>query len=122
MPVGGKRPGAGRKPGAAWKGSKPRSEAMRTAARSTVLKIIQGENDPLTVLCSICADETVDIPLRIQAGHAVAPFLFPRLSAAVIATAPLTAKEDTALLIERLSARFGKMLLPSVEPIDGEAS
>jgi hypothetical protein len=72
------------------------------------------------VLVEIANDQAVDVQLRITAATAAAPFMFPRLSAAVVATAPMSAKDDTAGLIERLSARFARLTV-SAPTIDAQA-
>lgn len=115
MPLGGKRPGAGRKPGAAWKGSKPRSEAVRTLAKKRVRAVLRGDEDPLSILVEIAADREQDVQVRVQAATAAAPFMFPRLSAAVVATAPMSSKDDTAGVVERLMQRFQRLAPPTIE-------
>ena len=111
MGVGGKRAGAGRKPGAAWAG--PRPAPIRDMARSRVRELLTTKLDPLAVLVELANDETLDPALRIEAAQSACPFLFPRLSAAVVATAPMSAREDTARLVERLSARFARLVGPA---------
>jgi hypothetical protein len=120
MPVGGKRPGAGRKPGAAWKGKNPRPEAVRAMAKKRVQEVLTSAKDPLSVLVEIAADEGRDVQLRVQAATAACPFMFPRLSAAVVATAPAAARDDTANLVERLMQRFNRLAPPPVT-IDAQA-
>ena len=115
MPVGGKRPGAGRKPGAAWAGKTPREPAIRSMAKSRVRQILETKNDPVAVLVDIANDTNVDVALRVQAATAAAPFMFPRLSAAVVSVAPQTAKHDSERLIERLMTRFQRLAGPTIE-------
>lgn len=110
---GGKRPGAGRKPGPAWHGRTPRTKAIRTLAKERVREVLTTANDPLAVLIEIANDPAVEVTVRVQAAIGAAPFMFPRLSAAVVATAPVSAKEDHAELIERLTARFAKLVRPA---------
>lgn len=119
MPSGGKRPGAGRKPGKAWDGVTPRPPDIRTMARSRVREILTTAQDPLAVLVEIANDAEVDVQVRVQAATAAAPFMFPRLSAMVVATAPATAKDETAGLVERLMQRFAR-LAPPVRTIEAE--
>ena len=107
---GGKRPGAGRKAGAAWHGRDPRPASMRELAKSRVREVLTTKNDPLAVLIEIANDPEVDVQTRVQAASSAAPYMFPRLSATVVAHAPINAKEDTAQLIERLSQRFAKLV------------
>ena len=76
-------------------------------------EVLKTANDPIAVLIEIANDSSVDVQTRVSAAIGAAPFMFPRLSASVVATAPLSAKEDTAHLIERLSARFAKLVRPA---------
>ena len=118
MPVGGKRPGAGRKPGAAWHTKKP--APIRDMASARVREVLTTAQDPLSVLVEIAADRELDVQLRVQAATAACPFMFPRLSASVVATAPATARDDTAGLVDRLMHRFARLAPPMVT-IDAEA-
>lgn len=117
MPVGGKRAGAGRKPGEAWKGKNPRPKAVRDMASARVREVLTTANDPLAVLVEIANDREVDVQVRVQAATAAAPFMFPRLSATVVATAPMSARDDTAHLVDRLMARFQRIAqaMPTIE-------
>lgn len=117
---GGKRPGAGRKAGDAWKGQDPAPPDLRGMARARVREVLTTSNDPIAVLIEIANDSSVDVQTRVTAAIGAAPFMFPRLSASVVATAPINAKEDTAHLIERLSQRFAR-LVPPAPTIDAEA-
>ena len=119
MPQGGKRPGSGRKSGDAWHGRVPRPKPIREMAQARVREVLTTAQDPLAVLVEIANDTSVDAQVRVTAATAAAPFMFPRLSAAVVATAPATARDDTAGLVERLMQRFAK-LAPPVPTIEGE--
>ena len=119
MPVGGKRAGAGRKSGDAWHSRKP--APIRDMAKQRVREVLTTAQDPLSVLVEIAADATNEPTLRVQAASAACPFMFPRLSAAVVATAPATARDDTAGLVERLMQRFAR-LAPPPAIIEGELS
>ena len=118
---GGKRPGAGRKPGSAWKGANPRPAALRDMAKSRVREVLTTKNDPIAVLVEIANDQDVDVKVRVEAATAAAPFMFPRLSAAVVATAPASARDESGALVERLMARFQKLAQP-VRTIEADPS
>lgn len=131
MPVGGKRPGAGRKPGDAWHGKPARPKAIRDMAKARVREVLASSKDPLAVLIEIANDPGVDVQVRVQAATSCAPYMFPRLSATVVATAPMSARDDTAHVIERLMQRFARVALPAApapgaviegEPIASEPS
>ena len=70
-------------------------------------------NDPIAVLVEIANDPDVDVQVRVSAAIGAAPFMFPRLSAAVVATAPLGSKDTTAAIIERLTRKFARLVQPS---------
>jgi hypothetical protein len=114
VPRGGKRVGAGRKPG----GLRAKPPGPIETARAEVRKALSGAKSPMAVLCSIAADESLDVVLRVQAAAAVCPFLYPRLSASV--TADVTGKVSrptTAALMDRLSRQFARLADPG-ETID----
>jgi hypothetical protein len=70
MSVGGKRAGAGRKPGSLTK--KTREVAERAAAKGIT---------PLEYLLSVMRDESQSLPIRLDAAKASAPYIHPRLNA-----------------------------------------
>jgi hypothetical protein len=86
-----------------------------------VREVLTTAQDPLSVLVDIAADTEQDPQLRVQAATAACPFMFPRLSASVVATAPASARDDTAGLVDRLMHRFAK-LAPPTQTIEGEAA
>lgn len=108
---GGRRPGAGRKAGEAWKPCKP--APVRDMARARVREVLTTAQDPIAVLVEIANDRTVDVQVRVQAATSAAPFIFPRLSAAVVASAAPIDKEDNKHLIDRIMGRLERMQ-PSV--------
>ena len=83
-------------------------------AKQRVREVLTTAQDPLSVLCEIAADPENDKPLRVQAATAAAPFMFPRLSAAVVATAPASSRDDTAGLVDRLMQRFARLAPPPI--------
>ena len=119
MPSGGKRLGAGRKRGPGWVSKKP--PALRDMAKARVREVLTTKNDPIAVLIEIANDPSVDVQIRVQAATSAAPFMFPRLSAVMVAQAPSNAKEETTALIERLSQRFAKLAPPQTPMIDAKA-
>ncbi len=93
-------------------------------ARARVREVLTTAQDPLAVLVEIANDAEVDVQVRVQAATAACPFMFPRLSAAVVATAPTTARDDTAHLVERLMQRFARLGAPvtiEAEPVPSAA-
>ncbi len=113
VPVGGKRPGAGRKPGDAWHGKPARPKVIRDMAKARVREVLATSRDPLAVLIEIANDPGVDVQIRVQAATSCAPYMFPRLSATVVATAPMSARDDTVHLVERLMQRFTRLVPPA---------
>lgn len=117
---GGKRPGTGRKAGAAWAGKvTPGVTSMREEARIRVRHVLAESKDPLTVLCEMAADETRPDSLRLEAAQAACPYMFPRLSAAMVATAPVSARDETGAIVQRLLDRFSRLAPPPPPTIEG---
>ena len=83
-------------------------------AKQRVREVLTTAQDPLSVLCEIAADPENEKPLRVQAATAAAPYMFPRLSASVVATAPSNASDMTAGLVDRLMQRFARLAPPPV--------
>ena len=109
MPRGGKRPGAGRKPG----GARAKPPGPVTLARAEVAKVLKAAKSPMAVLCEIAADDNRDPTLRVQAAAAVCPFLYPRLSAAVVAdVSEKVDRPTTQALLSRLSQQFARLAAP----------
>ncbi len=115
MPVGGKRAGAGRKAGAAWASKKPAS--VRDMAKARVREVLTTAQDPLAVLVEIAASNDADPQLRVQAATAACPFIYPRLSAAVVANLGTPEKGDPARLVDELLQRIAKRV-PAMPTID----
>ena len=105
-------------------GKPARPKAIREMAKARVREVLASSKDPLAVLIEIANDPGVDVQVRVQAATSCAPYMFPRLSATVVATAPMSARDDTANLVERLMQRFTRLVPPAVpEPsclIEGE--
>ena len=89
-------------------------------ASARVREVLTTASDPLAVLVDIANDETVDVQVRVQAATAAAPFMFPRLSASVVATAPAKAHDSTEHIVSRLMRKFER-LAPPVQTIDSTA-
>lgn len=67
---GGKRPGAGRKPGVPNKASITRQESVKATGET-----------PLDYMLRIMRDNLLDYELRFEAAKAAAPYVHPKLSA-----------------------------------------
>jgi hypothetical protein len=107
MPRGGARKNAGRKSGEAWASPKP--QPVRVAARAVVRRALAGSDNPLEILLSIAADEAVPVDTRIVAAVGAAPYMFPKLSAAVVQQHHTVTKIDGPELLARLSDRIAKL-------------
>lgn len=73
MAQGGRRPGAGRKPGSRDKFS---AEMLKEAAETGEL--------PLEYLLGVMRDESNPIELRVNAAKVAAPYVHPKLSAITV--------------------------------------
>lgn len=104
---GGRRPGAGRKPGKAKV-----SPTIRATARANVVEILQNRRDPLMSLLDLADDTETPVDQRIKAYAAAMPFVRPRLSMAV--TADVTPKDgaekvDQALLLGKMMSMLDRL-------------
>jgi hypothetical protein len=71
----------------------------------------------LAVLVEIAANNEADLPLRVQAASAACPYLYPRLSAAVVASVPPDSQQhDSAALVDRIMGRIARMV-PTIEAV-----
>lgn len=80
MSRGGKREGAGRKPG-----------ALSMRARAHVIEARKGGMLPLDFLLSVMRDETNGRDLRIEAAKAAAPYLHSKMPVALVPAQPAAA-------------------------------
>jgi hypothetical protein len=63
---GGKRAGAGRKPGAAWVGKRPFAACLKSSAVALARDLVGSERDPLLVALDIASDP--ELPLEARLG------------------------------------------------------
>ena len=124
MPSGGKRVGAGRKPGGPGRGNYLRSDAIRVMAKQTVAEVLKSNTDPLHILVTLAADTGLEPALRVQAAAAAAPYCHPRLSASVVATASTTNARDAKALTDDIMQRLDRMAppAPTIDAIVDEAA
>lgn len=122
---GGRRLGAGRPSGSAWK---PRVAEMRADTVKKMHRLIAGERDPLSVLVNFALDEDLDVPTRMNAAAIALPYLFPKLSEMRIdSKTTVTTVDGNALLqriserIEKLGATTPRMLDPVIEAVPDAA-
>ena len=69
-------------------------------------RALEGNENPVEILLSIAADESNSLDTRVVAAAHSAPYMFPRLSSAVVTANVNVAKVDPAELIERLAERL----------------
>lgn len=103
---GGRRAGAGRKPGSGWR---PHVANLRISAVEQMQDIVGSQRDPLAVVVEMACDPTLDRQTRLGAAAIALPYLYPRLSATSVQATHLTAKVDPALLIDRLAERISRI-------------
>src|SRR5690348_12713203 len=75
MPRGGARPGAGRPRGSA---TAPVRKALRAAVRARLIEPVERSGDPLTLLCDVVRDRSIDLATRIYAAEVLLPYVAPR--------------------------------------------
>ena len=119
MPHGGKRPGAGRKPGS-FAG---KSHVIRKAARERIVELMEAGRDPLDILLNFAFDEQLDVDTRMTAAIAATPYVHPRLSSmvAAVTSTHLHAEADPAALVELLNAKIAR-LASSPRMVEAEAA
>jgi hypothetical protein len=114
VPRGGRREGAGRKAGAAWKG--PQSEgktALRKLSKARVQVLLADGHDPLVFLSAVIANNDIDLATRLHAAGLALPHVHPRLTALAVADAGQGAvRADTRDLIERLNVQISRLVGP----------
>ncbi len=115
MPRGGKREGAGRKPGAG------RYNENRALARATVTKVLTADNNPLLVLVDMAWDASLPAQLRKECALAAAGFIQPRLSAVVTASVQAPATIDQTELATKFLERIARVEAARAPTIDAEA-
>jgi hypothetical protein len=96
MPRGGKRPGAGRPPGA------------RNRRTVELQRRIEASGDtPVEFLTKVYRNGELELPMRIEAARAVAPYVHPRLNSSEVS---LTSgdSESEEVLLERLQEQFAQ--------------
>ena len=111
---GGKRPGAGRKPGK----PPPVERAKTKISRTRILKMLQGDRDPLERLIELAFDPETPIELQVSAAAAATPYLHPKLQAIVISQVPQDAAANHAQLLERVMQRLER-LAPAAPVLEG---
>jgi hypothetical protein len=114
---GGKRAGAGRPRGVAWKSP---TRGLRAEARAKLAEIVGSDLDPLTFVCQLATDADQDPGLRLSAAAIALPYLHPRLSAIASVTARLPDGGDPREVVATVLERLERMRSPAV--IDGSAT
>jgi hypothetical protein len=114
---GGRRPGAGRSSGAAWK---PKVVAPTAETVTRMRTLVAAERDPLNVVINFVLDESLDVPTRLTAAQTCLPYIYPRLSAATVDSKHTVTHVDGAALLEKLNERIERMASPTprmLEPV-----
>ena len=117
--TGGKRPGAGRKPGSMWQ---PKVVEWRAAAAANAAEIIGSSRDPLIYLIDRVFDPTLDVQLRVSCAAIATKYLHPMLSASTVAATHTLVKIDPGELLNRIADRIGKQAQATLEHEPAEAA
>jgi hypothetical protein len=112
---GGRRAGAGRKAGDAWKGKVPRPPLAKALAQRVVREVLACDRNPVLRLVEIAYDPKVPVDTQVAAAAAACPYLFPRKSLDVTATVALDHPNASAI-VDKLLRRFAS--LPQHDTID----
>ena len=115
MPRGGKRPGAGRPKGTYRSCGRRMTSTtdLREMARIWSTEVIGTAKDPLGLLISVAADANTKHPLatRVNAASLAVPYLYPKLSAAVVESHTTVTRVDGRDLLDQLEARIASVPL-----------
>jgi hypothetical protein len=114
---GGRRLGAGRPSGSAWK---PKVSAMREETIRKMHKIVAADDDPLSVVVGFVLDDSLDVQTRMSAANICLPYLFPRLSATTVDAKHTVTHVDASQLLDRLDARIEKLRAPEPALIEAQ--
>ena len=71
--------------------------------------------DPLAVLVEIAANVDAEPTLRVQAAAHACPYLYPRLSAAVVAQVPASQQHESAALVDRIMGKLARFVPVTIE-------
>lgn len=119
MSSGGKRNGAGRKKGPSFR---PATAAYRADAVQKMQTILDGADDPLSVVAAMVVNPDLDIPTRLSAASVCLPFLYPKLSASQIDARHTVTRVDSADLLRRLDERIARLTPPPPAEIEVDAT
>lgn len=117
MAHGGRRLGAGRKPGSAWQ---PANASLRALVRQNVQAVVESGANPIEFLANVVRDEKVPLETRMTAAQIVLPYIAPRQSVAVVAHTSSTQADPQALLAS-LQARLARLSGPAAPALEGVA-
>ena len=116
MAHGGRRVGAGRKPGG---GHSHRTPEMKALANAVVRNVLAADRNPVLRLVEIGYDPAVPVEVQVSACAAAAPYLFPRKSLDVTATVALDAPNANAI-VEKLLGRLARLPIGNHPTIEGD--
>ena len=118
MAHGGARPGAGRKRGSRTKNPKPHP----TRAKILAMEAAAAGLTPVDYLLGIMRNETLELPVRLEAAKAVAPYVHPRLASIEARVETMHTMPDELLTL-RLESGLDRLdRLPLIEVVDDDAS
>lgn len=107
---GGKRAGAGRPSGSAWKSP---TRFLRAEARAKLAEIVGSPSDPLNFVCLLATDPEQDPALRLSAAAIALPYLHPRLSAVASVSAKVADAADPRETVTTILQRLERMRSPA---------
>jgi hypothetical protein len=109
--TGGKREGAGRKPGSVWK---PAVSEWRTCAAENAAALVGSDRDPLIFLVDRVFDEKLDIQTRVGCAAIATKYLHPTLSASTVAASHTITRIDAGELLSRVAERIAKQAIGEI--------
>ena len=118
MAHGGARPGAGRKRGSRTKNPKPHP----TRAKILAMEAAAAGLTPVDYLLGIMRNEKLELPVRLEAAKAVAPYVHPRLASLEARVESVHTMSGPVLdlrAVEILSS-LDQLVVPAIEDEDEE--
>ena len=116
---GGRREGAGRPHGSAWR---PSVTNFRIDAVEQLNAIVGSDKDPLAVVIAMACDESVDRGTRLGACSIALPYLYPKLSASTVQATHITTNINANDLLDRIAERITRqvhgIIEHEIEPAD----
>ncbi len=119
---GGRRIGAGRKPGSGspFRAATQERTLARVSAKRTLAEVLGTDDDPARVLIEIATAPGTEPRLRLEAAGMLMPYAYPKL-AFTVTDSTVRHTGDGQAAMQRLSAALDRLAPAAAPTIDGSA-